>query len=93
MNYDNNQLENMLMELKIEQIEKIRDEYQEKHLQGRSFSVLCQCVIGRKRDLQNRKDFAELIEKVKNESAPSGATNTEQGKQPVNTSKDRSTAL
>lgn len=79
MNYNDSQLENMLMGLEVSQIKKIRDEYQREHPQERTFIAMCECAIGRKKDQQRRKEFAELIQKVKNESAPSGVGSTEQG--------------
>lgn len=80
MNYTPKQLDDMLMELDISQIEKVRDEYRREHPQEKTFSLMCQNVINKKRTYQHREEFAELIQRVKNESAPSSGTNTEQGK-------------
>lgn len=68
----------MLVELETEQIQEVQRRYREKYPDDRQFSAKCQIAISMKKTQKRTNDFISLIEDVK--SAPSGATNTEQGK-------------
>lgn len=67
----------MLMELETEQIKEVQRKYKEKYPDDRQFSAKCQIAISMKKAQKRTNDFISLIENVK--SAPSSATNTEQG--------------
>ena len=68
----------MLLELDIEQIEEVQKKYKEKYPEDRKLNAKCQIAISMKKSQIMMKEFISLIEETK--SAPSGATNTEQGK-------------
>lgn len=68
----------MLEELEIEQIEKIREEYMKEHPNRLTYYYICQNVINSKKEQQEREDFIRIIEEVK--SAQDSAATPSQGK-------------
>ncbi len=75
----NKELLDILLELDIEQIEEVKKRLRERYSDDKQLIVKCQMAIEMKRDQKKREDIIAIINEVKNESAPSGATNTEQG--------------
>lgn len=75
--YSNEAIARMLEKLDIEQIREIEKEFKERYPENHIYPYLCNLAIGRIQGKKMREEFVDLIEKRK--SAPSGATNTEQG--------------
>ena len=73
MDYSNGKLLDMLMELTIEQIEEVREQYNNSHPNSSTYDLLCSYAISLKKAEQKKEDFALLIEQIKN--TPSDATN------------------
>ena len=65
--YSNSQLFNMLLELDVEEIEKVRKEFEAGHPDCPTLSLICRMALNTKqdRDGENRADLAALIQKVK----------------------------
>lgn len=74
----------LLEELDLQQLEELSKRFSAKHPHNRSIIFKIQSIINEKRLQQVEDDLLALIEEVKNKSALSDATNTEQGNETIN---------
>ena len=65
--YSNSQLFNMLLELDVEELAKVNEEFKAEHPDCPTLSFICRLAISTKNDDKNRNDFVALIQKVRTE--------------------------